>query len=421
MASSLLPAQRLAVSSAEDGSQALYFAIGADILQYDATSKTVDSLWRAPPISKEEKTRNIENRAVSELCYYRDHLVWFGEDKILRVLDVRNPSASSERELVKRGSSLTVEADVILVGDKFGDVYAYPLHVDRNNAKIESVSTIKPILGHVSMLTAILLTTKDAHGKQYLVSADRDEHIRVSSYPDCYNIESFCLGHGQFVSALLVPSSDPSLLVSAGGDEFLAIWNWKLGDQRKQIRMSNAVEYAAEVKCEFAVLKILEVSASTLVAVLIEGLDKLYFYDFVEERNFAIDLRGPACDIAVDGARIYVSYQTAAEVIRNFDAFDIDLAQLTAREIDLDELNKTCSSGVKDVSNKHKVHQAALMRKRTKAELEHIRGDASKHQASKKAKLLDSNGSADNELAKEIEADKAATKAKHNTGGLLDT
>ena len=47
------------------------------------------------------------------------------------------------------------------------------------------------ILGHASPLTAFLLTNDE----KYIVTADRDEHIRVSWYPMGYNIEMYCLGH----------------------------------------------------------------------------------------------------------------------------------------------------------------------------------------------------------------------------------
>jgi tRNA (guanine-N(7)-)-methyltransferase subunit TRM82 len=47
------------------------------------------------------------------------------------------------------------------------------------------------VLGHASLLTAMALTQDE----KYIITADRDEHIRVSHYPEGYDIERFCLGH----------------------------------------------------------------------------------------------------------------------------------------------------------------------------------------------------------------------------------
>lgn len=52
------------------------------------------------------------------------------------------------------------------------------------------------VLGHTSLLTCFLLTPDN----KYIVTADRDEHIRVSWYPQGFCIESFCLGHTQSVA-----------------------------------------------------------------------------------------------------------------------------------------------------------------------------------------------------------------------------
>lgn len=55
----------------------------------------------------------------------------------------------------------------------------------------ENPSDGQLILGHVSPLNAFLLS----HDEKYIITADRDEHIRVSWYPQGYNIEMYCLGH----------------------------------------------------------------------------------------------------------------------------------------------------------------------------------------------------------------------------------
>ncbi|KAJ4478386.1 hypothetical protein J3R30DRAFT_3256011, partial [Lentinula aciculospora] len=81
------------------------------------------------------------------------------------------------------------------------------------------------VLGHTSLLTCLLLTPDN----KYIITADRDEHIRVSWYPQGFCVESFCLGHAQFISAIHVSSDLPDTLISGGGDSELKIWDWFSG------------------------------------------------------------------------------------------------------------------------------------------------------------------------------------------------
>lgn len=166
----------------------------------------------------------------------------------------------------------------IFCGDKFGDVYSVPLlapaedldstasigevpehkpfmpsasiltvHSGRNRKVLEDQirQAQKPpekpskeplkfkhelVLGHVSMLTAVVFASvvDDSSGKsrQYLLTSDRDEHIRVSRCPpQSHVIEGYCMGHEEFVSKLALLT--PKILVSGGGDDYLCLWDWR--------------------------------------------------------------------------------------------------------------------------------------------------------------------------------------------------
>lgn len=56
-----------------------------------------------------------------------------------------------------------------------------------------------------------------------MITSDRDEKIRVSNSQAYHEIESFCLGHRQFVSSLIVLPEN--LLLSISGDATLRLWN----------------------------------------------------------------------------------------------------------------------------------------------------------------------------------------------------
>ena len=56
------------------------------------------------------------------------------------------------------------------------------------------ISATAPLLGHVSLLTAMLLLDDADSSLPRIVTADRDEHVRVSRWPQGWRIERFLLG-----------------------------------------------------------------------------------------------------------------------------------------------------------------------------------------------------------------------------------
>lgn len=181
----------------------------------------------------------------------------------------------------KRPSSVALGPDSqIICGDKFGDVYSLPLLIGDTPAQVSKplpnrkvpfkpsattftvhskgnrqalLNQIKQaelnsqsqeeqaektngvnfeltlLLGHVSMLTSLVLG--ESQGRGYIITGDRDEHIRVSRYaPQAHVIEAFCLGHKDFIGDMTIPSTRADVLVSGGGDNELFAWNWKDGN-----------------------------------------------------------------------------------------------------------------------------------------------------------------------------------------------
>ncbi|KAI5290316.1 tRNA (guanine-N(7)-)-methyltransferase non-catalytic subunit trm82 [Ascosphaera acerosa] len=96
------------------------------------------------------------------------------------------------------------------------------------------------LLGHVSMITDIEYVTlaEGTSKRSYLISADRDEHIRVSrGIPQTHIIEGYCFGHEAFVNRLCVPSWDQRTLISGGGDDYLLVWDWLDGRIRQRLNL----------------------------------------------------------------------------------------------------------------------------------------------------------------------------------------
>ncbi|ONH68381.1 hypothetical protein BON22_1934 [Cyberlindnera fabianii] len=139
----------------------------------------------------------------------------------------------------KRPSAITssTTSTELLLGDKFGDVYSVPINSD---ASTEINSETEPILGHVSMLTDLTVGVHDT--KQYVITCDRDEHIRVSNYPQGFIIKDYLFGHKEFVNCVVIPEDKPTMLLSAGGDDFLISWNWVEAQKLDEFNLRDIIE-----------------------------------------------------------------------------------------------------------------------------------------------------------------------------------
>lgn len=208
-------------------------SIHAHILACSTASTTASST------SNNHQTGLIRHIAISG---DDSHAATLGDDKTLCVYYLTSslPVLLSTRRTIKRGShvSFAVNNDII-VSDKVGDVYSYPLHPPPQDARASRPTATELVsdpsknpdatllLGDVSVITTHVITPDAKH----IITADRDEHIRVSRYPKSYVVERYLLGSDGFVSALHIPPSRSTLLLSAGGEPVIRIWDWTNGVQ----------------------------------------------------------------------------------------------------------------------------------------------------------------------------------------------
>ncbi|KAJ5333982.1 uncharacterized protein N7506_007765 [Penicillium brevicompactum] len=321
--------------------------------------------------SKKDESNSWTNIPLLTVAQSKYAVIMTGEDKCVRVLSLAEDGKLkqlSARTLPKKLSALTLTPDenTILVGDKFGDVYAFPLvpsadyvktqpaakpyepsatnltvHTKRNlesleqqlkyaalsktNSEERAVLNFEHqlIIGHVSLLTDLISVVRpadsDVGARNYILTADRDEHIRVSrGVPQAHVIEQYCFGHTSFVNNLCVPSWDPKVLISGGGDNYLLVWNWLENQILQKVELPKS-------ETEIVVSGIWDVSFSPAagdaasvqtIFVAFEGSTQLYCYSLENSNTLTLkqtlDLCGNVIDLtAIDSkGSIIVSVDT---------------------------------------------------------------------------------------------------------------
>lgn len=108
------------------------------------------------------------------------------------------------------------------------------------------------LLGHYSTITDIALSSKS----NLIATADRDNRIRISRLQQPFVIETFCLGHTDFITSLAW-ICDGKFLISASNDGTLNIWNpynGKLIDSMKVSKQNNIKDESYHVVGQIRVI-----------------------------------------------------------------------------------------------------------------------------------------------------------------------
>ncbi|KAK3397613.1 hypothetical protein B0T20DRAFT_438726 [Sordaria brevicollis] len=165
-------------------------------------------------------------------------------------------------------------------------------------------------LGHVSMLTSVAVAVHPSHpNRTYIITADRDEHIRVSrGIPQAHVIEGFLLGHDEFVSRVCIPEKRGDVLISGGGDDDLFVWDWVSGSLLgkaavlAEVKKALAAEEAEKVT-KVAVTRIFDVQQGekTQIFVICERIPLLLVYTLTStntlEHTQTLSLPGNPLDV----------------------------------------------------------------------------------------------------------------------------
>jgi len=246
------------ISTNEDGLVAITLANRLQV--FDTKTSSPSKINHTNQLATDDTDSNDPNFIQHMFGPHKTHFAAITGDKKLLVWNTE--TGGEETPIVfllpKRPTCLCFcnKEQTVLVGDKMGDVYRCQFQ--------KEVRTPELLLGHLSMV----LDVSTSHDDSFVVSVDRDEKIRVSYYPNSYNILNYCLGHLQLVSTVAFTS--PDRIVSGSGDATVRLWDFKEGRELAQCSTD------AEVPSLKVVSKVC--CFGETIAVMGEGCNSIVFF-----------------------------------------------------------------------------------------------------------------------------------------------
>ncbi|EEB09628.1 tRNA (guanine-N7-)-methyltransferase subunit Trm82 [Schizosaccharomyces japonicus yFS275] len=259
-------------------------------------------------------------QAVRFVAYSKDgsFMVTVNEDKTLCLWNVINSKIQLVKliKVAKRCSALECsENGDIVYADKFGDVFRIEknwllengIHPEEQAAaeqqaaeaaksgkqkaigtaehsSVEKVNNFHPLLGHVSILTQLLICKDPKNpSRELIITSDKDEHIRVSRFPQSYVIEGFCLGHEDFVSRICLVDND--MLASGGGDNHVFLWDLSTYKCLDAFNIKAAFSNYLNMETSMALNVLLYVPPLHMLMVASEGNSGVVFIRIVDGRR----------------------------------------------------------------------------------------------------------------------------------------
>lgn len=224
--------------------------------------------------------------------------------KILVIFNVNNWSVNKVFLLERKPKHIifTSNEQKIIVNNRSGDVFLFDL-------SMENYSKGDFLLGHNSIILDLALDPNE----KFLITTDRDEKIRVSNFPNCYNIRSYCLEHTEFVSCISFLTS--RLMISGGGDGTIRVWDFKQG-----LQVNHRVCSADFNPCpEKLAIRKIHPYTSQNIAVTFYGAKEIVFYSVSDvdfNYEFCIDFHSQIIGSHLNGEFLFVFTDDPSEFAR---------------------------------------------------------------------------------------------------------
>ena len=211
-------------------------SLKCELLELPASILSELAVADSEPNKKKRKESSIQGPSeeldmIGSFLITDNKLYVMKHSKEISCIDIMEKSINTTDKLIKKAhvcAFVKVSGnEVLLIGDKAGEVYLYANPTQNLQAKI-------CITGHTtSMITDMVhFVSMEKKKGEYLITSDRDEKIRISRFPDVHSIESYCLGHKSVISSIcLYPNQEEALqlakneiLFSAGWDHQIMAW-----------------------------------------------------------------------------------------------------------------------------------------------------------------------------------------------------
>jgi len=206
---------------------------------------------------------------------------------------------------------------VVIAGDLAGEAVAFPLakssssksnnsnecpekeetqHGDGRESRDNDVGddvddkNRRLLLGHTASMLTSVKVVRDG-GKSRILTSDRDEKVRVTSFPNTFIIEGFLLGHEAFVSSMDAATRDGvTRCATCGGDGTVRLWDYSNFEELASVSVNDDIpedgkEAATDgaAKGKLTPSRVVMTSNGTRMLVLFDECPTVNVYDNTEQ------------------------------------------------------------------------------------------------------------------------------------------